>query len=101
EAALARLRRRRTAQPAEIGAGAGRSSGPVVLPQPVGAPASELAELPAARTNGLAPRSTAPAATLEPDRASDPDRAATPRRLPVTMTLVFQRWRLAVGGLAA
>jgi hypothetical protein len=98
EQALARLHRRLDAE-----ADLGRVIGPV--------PAASR-ETPAARTNGHAPLAAVAAGSALPiarlvasepaiDTASQPTPSPQLRRMSVPMTLVFQRWRLAMSGLAA
>jgi len=60
-------------------------------PPPAGTVAETL-DVPAARTNGRLAPSPAPAPTTAP---------AAPGRRSMTMTLVYARWRIALGGLAA
>lgn len=103
EQALARLHRRQESKRGVVGAGTSRPASPAAHRARLDWPGSDapdlLADRTAARTNGLVPRALAAAAQHQPVPISA---SPTPsRRRPVTMILTFQRWRLALGGLAA
>jgi hypothetical protein len=98
EAALARVRRR-------LAPDAARPTSPVAA-QPVGASMPPLSAVAAERTNGVLAATIAPEVdpaltppTTQPASSESP--ASASRRRPVPLTVVWQRWRLALAGLAA